>query len=355
MNANIAFMCELEEDYRRASGLNSRKHYKIFYGQVFLAPILTLGLNPGGDPEGISHDGTRQNDGSPASASASFFEGMENDVLDCEWRENTGLRKLLLPVVGQDRDRFRREIVKTNISFRRSRSIRDINLTKAAQEAAPFLGRVIARVRPQVIILTGSFMENFLRLHALESFRIAVPDRLARAPGFVFSTASARLRADNSETIVVQVGHASRFAWTYDRHRIPDEIARLMRQSVESDQGHIASVGVPNSPPMYPCRTRRTTAMSQTRNPRLAELDQKWCALRIAPHFWRVHHFSDPKFSGKRVTLAAFVGWCEPREILGENTQTLARALDVANRVKGGQPLDAALRDAWTAFPVITR
>jgi hypothetical protein len=78
MDSNIDFMRRLEDDYRTASGLQTRRHYKIFYGQVFAAAILTLSINPGGDPEGTSDDGMRQKNGSPASASASFFEGLEN-------------------------------------------------------------------------------------------------------------------------------------------------------------------------------------------------------------------------------------------------------------------------------------
>jgi len=135
MTANVDFMRALEEEYRRASGLEKRSKYKIFYGQVFPAPILTLGLNPGGTPDGTSGDGTRQKDGSMASASASYFENMENDVIDCDWRENTGLRKLLLPLVGHDHDRFRREIVKSNVAFRRSRAVGDIDFEAVCQVA----------------------------------------------------------------------------------------------------------------------------------------------------------------------------------------------------------------------------
>ena len=148
----------------RFPGLKNRSEDKIFYWQVFPAPILTLGLNPGGTPEGTSEDGTRQKDGSPASSSASYFEHMENDVLDCDWQENNGLRKLLLPLVGEDRDRFGGEIVKTNIAFRRSRAVRDIDLRAAEQEAIPFIERIIARVSPRLIVHTGVGLYRFLSL-----------------------------------------------------------------------------------------------------------------------------------------------------------------------------------------------
>ena len=94
MNADIEFMRELEEEYRTVSGANDRSEYKIFYGQAFQAPILTLGLNPGGVPAETSKDGVWKKDGSRASSSASYFERKENDILDCDWPENIGLRKI---------------------------------------------------------------------------------------------------------------------------------------------------------------------------------------------------------------------------------------------------------------------
>lgn len=355
MDSNIGFMRQLEDDYRKASGLQTRRHYKIFYGQVFPAPILTLGINPGGDPEGTSDDGMRQKNGSPASASASFFEELENDVLDCEWRENTGLRKLLLPLVGRDYDRFRREVVKTNVAFRRSTSSADINMAAAAVEAAPFLDRIITRVRPRVILLTGGTKNRFLRRHAAESVSIARSDRLANAPSFVFSAERARLTADNLETIVVQVAHASRFAWTYDRHHVPDEIALLMGHPTGGGKGDRAPTALLKRPEPKPNTTGQPITMPQPLKPDLAELEAKWRLLGITTEFYRVHHFSHPGFSGKRETLGYFIKYCESHEIGDQNQQTLARALDVARRVGGGQSLESALDEAWQTFPIITK
>ncbi len=88
----------------------------------------------------------------------------------------------------------------------------------------------------------------------------------------------------------------------------------------------------------------------------LAELGAEWWSLGIAAEFWRVHHFRDPKFSGKHVSLETHIKHCrKQREIGIENAETLKRGLDVAKRVKAGQPLHTALNDAWAAFPVLTR
>ena len=45
---HIQFMRDLEERYKRASGLRDRSQYKIFYSPVRPADILVLGINPGG-------------------------------------------------------------------------------------------------------------------------------------------------------------------------------------------------------------------------------------------------------------------------------------------------------------------
>jgi hypothetical protein len=232
MTANVDFMRMLEQDYRRASGLKSRAHYKIFYGQVFPAPILTLGLNPGGDPEGVSEDGSHQKDGSPASSSASYFEGMENDVRDSEWPENTGLRKLLLPLVAADRERCRREIIKTNIAFRRSRAVRDIDLAAAEGEAVPFIDRIMAWVGPRLIVLTGVGTDRFLSLYALDSRPLAETIKARGINHVVFAATAARLRSTGREAVVVQVAHASQFAWTYERYGVSAKIAELIGSPV---------------------------------------------------------------------------------------------------------------------------
>ncbi len=352
MTSNIEFMRQLEDGFRKVSALRNRSQYKIFYGQVFPAPILTLGMNPGGDPDGTSEDGTRQPDGSPASASPSYFEHMENDVIDCEWRENLGLRKLLMPLVGHDAERFRQEVVKTNIAFRRSRAVGDIRLATAAHEAAPFLGRIIDRVRPTVIILTGSILDRFLHLHASTVRQIARPLRLDNAPAFAFAAAHVRLKWGSWETIVVQVAHASRFAWTYDRLGIPNEIAQLVGLSYLNRD---YDAGVATTPKRSSTPSENPGSMAPQRNEALARLESKWLSLGIAQEFHRVHHFSDPKFSGKRETLKGFIKWCDGRDIQGENAQTVQRALDVVTRVEASHTFDDALYGAWAAFPVVTR
>jgi hypothetical protein len=364
MTANVEFMRALEEEYRQVSGVKNRSEYKIFYGQVFPSPILTLGLNPGGTPEGTSEDGTRQKDGSLASSSGSYFEQMENDILDCDWRENRGLRKLLLPLVSHDHNRFRSEIVKTNIAFRRSRVVSDIDLAVAEREAVPFIETIIARVSPRLIVLTGPSIDRFLTLYALDSRPLT---ETIKAPGInhvVFATKAARLRSVDRETIVVQVAHASQFAWTYDRYDVPAKIAGLMGKVVgqggSTESGaQRTSASIPTALPTnalgHQAPEARVAPTRRFNNPRLAELESRWRDLGIGSQFHQVHHFASPKFSGKRASLDRFIAWCDVREIRAENAQTLERALNVACRVKDGQDFKEALKQAWAAHPIVTR
>jgi hypothetical protein len=362
MIANVDFMRALEEEYRQVSGLKNRSEYKIFYGQVFSSPILTLGLNPAGTPEGTNEDGIRQKDGSRASSSGSYFELMENDILDCDWRENTGLRKLLLPLVGQDHNRFRSEIVKTNIAFRRSRAVSGIDLKKAAREAVPFIERIIARVGPRLIVLTGPSIDRFLTLYALDGRPLTETIKDPDINHVVFAATQARLRCVDRETIVVQVAHASQFAWTYERYGVPAKIARLMGNAIGqvTENGiQRTSASIPTALPTdalgHQAPETRVAPTMRLNDPRLAELESRWSDLGMGPQFYRVHHFASHKFSGKRVSLDKFIAWCEGREIRDENAQTLERALDVARRVKDGQDFKQALGQAWAAHPIVTR
>ena len=49
VDAQVAFMKDLEHRYQEVSGLQDRSAYKIFYGPVRPAPVMVLGINPGGD------------------------------------------------------------------------------------------------------------------------------------------------------------------------------------------------------------------------------------------------------------------------------------------------------------------
>lgn len=222
-----SFMRDLETRFKRATGLQDRAHYKIFYCQVRPAPILTLGINPGGDPLRTNSNGRTQKDGTIAAASASFYENDEHDVLDCQWRENSGLLTVLTPLVGGEPTAIRANVVKTNMAFHRSAKIKDIDIDAATNQAAPFLAEILNVVRPATVLLTGVSIDEFTNRFASHSTVLAAPERDPDVRQVVFAASRAILRPTGAETLVVQVAHASQFGWTYARYRVASRIAAL--------------------------------------------------------------------------------------------------------------------------------
>lgn len=49
-------MKDIEHRYQEVSGLQDRSACKIFYGPVRPAPVMVLGINPGGDPAEVVAD-----------------------------------------------------------------------------------------------------------------------------------------------------------------------------------------------------------------------------------------------------------------------------------------------------------
>jgi len=143
-SASIARMRALETRYQAASGLSDRRDYKIYYSPVRPADILTLGDNPGGNPNDIKP-------GAPeTSASEGYFEHNEHDLLDCSWPENNVL-KLLVPLLGSSREQVHQAVVKTNLAFRRSPTKKSLafGIDRAMDEAVPFLEEIISVVQPK--------------------------------------------------------------------------------------------------------------------------------------------------------------------------------------------------------------
>lgn len=221
------FMRKLEERFQLATKLPNRAHYKIFYGQVRPAPILTLGINPGGAPSNTASDGRTHKDGVIAAASASFFENDEHDVLDCNWRENSGLRAVLTPLVGGDTELIRQNVVKTNMAFHRSAKKSDINIDTAMDQTKPFLSEIIGLVRPSMVLLTGVPIREFNDRYASDSTVLAEPERDSSVKQIVFAASKSRLLKTGEDVYVIQLAHASQFGWTYGRYKVAERIAQL--------------------------------------------------------------------------------------------------------------------------------
>jgi hypothetical protein len=222
------FMRDLEGRFQKKTGLADRSQNRIFYSQIRPAPILTMGINPGGDPAKTSKDGCTHTDGTVGSKSSSYFEGDEHDVLDCAWKENNGLRKLLVPLVAGERERIRHEVMKSNLAFRRSAKVTGIEREKAYGEAEPFLSEIIAEVKPKLVLLTGPALQVFVDRFASPIQVLAEPEKDTNVRQIIFAAALVKLRATGSEAVAAQVAHASQFGWTYDRYDVSNRIMAMM-------------------------------------------------------------------------------------------------------------------------------
>lgn len=224
----VPFMQSLETRYRAASGLVDRSQYKVFYGPVRPAEILVLGINPGGDPAEMMPDGVRYRVGPRVgAASAGYYEKNESDLLDCTWRENNVL-KIIVPLVGGDREEVRTQVVKSNVAFRRSKKANEIDIGRAKTEAVPFLAEIIEAVRPRLILLTGVRLDEFARRYCEISVPVGETVRDDAVKQTVFRAAHVTPRASTAPVLAVQVAHASQFSWTYDRYEVADRIRKLL-------------------------------------------------------------------------------------------------------------------------------
>lgn len=148
---DLEFMAELDEQYREASKLQERRFYSIFYSRIAPAPIMILGINPGGDPSTWTM---------PAGADE-FCTNWQHDYVDERYPIQGAMLPLLTSTLGIIPDIVRR-IPKTNMVFRRSsqegrfsEQQNGMTMDAALLETAPFLKRIIQRVSPKAIIFEG--------------------------------------------------------------------------------------------------------------------------------------------------------------------------------------------------------
>jgi hypothetical protein len=203
------WMRQLDTDYRKATGLEARADYSIFYSQVAPSPILILGWNPGGDPATWTEE---------ALASSSLYEHGEHEYVDCHYRIARVMRELLEEALDLDGFEPIRKIPKSNIIFRRSRAMDGLSLSdaEALDEAQPFVQRIIRHTNPELILLEGmGTFDRFLRRYCSDvrvdpdDTPITTPNGPGRAT--IFQSASAIPKALGRPVTVLGLGHPSRY------------------------------------------------------------------------------------------------------------------------------------------------
>jgi hypothetical protein len=157
----IALMREIESEYRQVSGLSDSRYYKIFYSRIDPAPMLLLGINPGGAPDQA---------GEILSASEGYFENFEHDYVDCDYTLQRVMLPFLQQILGATCDEIR-HVPKTNLAFRRSpdedrfKQYHPMTLGAAMKEARPSLSRIIRTVEPKMILMETMKPDVFSSLY----------------------------------------------------------------------------------------------------------------------------------------------------------------------------------------------
>ena len=232
----VEWMKNLEARYRRQSGLKDRSQYAIFYCPVRPAPILVLGINPGGDPNDVLADGVRlrSNPSRRGAASAGYYENNEHSMLDCDWPENE-IVDLLAAILG-NREAIREKVVKTNLAFRRSpgtdsfKRIHGMTLNRGYQEAEQYIREIVEIAQPRLVLLEGSILRYFKRTanisdgvpagDVIKTMHRGRQIDLYRAERVAIPSVSGRV-------VLVQLAHPTYHGSKYVREGVADRIKRL--------------------------------------------------------------------------------------------------------------------------------
>ena len=157
----IALMSDIDTEFRKSSGLSDPRYYKIFYSRIDPAPLLVLGINPGGAPD---------QEEEIISASAGYFEKFEHDYVDCDYAIQRVMLPFLQNILGATSEEIR-GIPKSNLAFRRSpgedsfRAYHQLTLAAAMKESHPSMVRIIQNVQPKMILLETMKPEVFSTLY----------------------------------------------------------------------------------------------------------------------------------------------------------------------------------------------
>ena len=150
-------------------------------------------------------------------------------MLDCDWKENKGLKKLLMPLLNGDETAIRSGVVKTNLAFRRSPRVKDIDIEAAKAEAAPFLSEIMAVVSPRLVVLTSLDLPAFLSCFCGSVSDPAEQIRDEKVRQVVFDSATAQINGCHSRSLIVRVAHASQFSWTYAKYNVAERIVAALQ------------------------------------------------------------------------------------------------------------------------------
>jgi hypothetical protein len=206
----ITLMRDIERRYQLASGLRDFSQYAIFYSRIDPAPLLVLGLNPGGSPV----------DDDLQVASRTFFQGFEHDYVDCAYPIQKVMLPFLMYVLAATADEIR-HVPKSNLVFRRSpgenefRALHGMTMNAGMREARQFVCEIMQHVQPRMILLEAMRHKRFADVYGGggqgELLRDAIFARFRGQSCRIFDARMMHVECLDRIVPVVSLGHPSSF------------------------------------------------------------------------------------------------------------------------------------------------
>ena len=224
-------MRAIDAEFRAASGISERRHYKIFYSHIHPFPLLVLGQNPVGET-----------DGTDLAASAGFFENWEHDYLcfrsDTRYALARPMCELLSAALQTISVDELRQVPATNVIFRRSRNTAALNLSTAtaARESAPGLHKILKAVNPRALLLiSNTAYKLFKTLHCegqsvKENAAPQVFTPNGKADACIFLSAQGRVIGLDRIVPLFMVGHPSKYAGRREWPQVLQAVHQGLRQ-----------------------------------------------------------------------------------------------------------------------------
>ena len=219
MTDGIKLMADIDQRFRRETGLNHSRHFAIFYSRIQQSKLMVLGINPGGSPNDSAYpiDSLR-------------FDVWRHEYVDENYRIAAIMRPALMRALGAERAEDIRGVPKANVIFHRSPDTLGMDLKRLAAICAPFLKEIIAFVDPEIIVCEGNASREHLFANAfsnvIEDKSATIIDLYRGRSCRFFTKHQGYCLANRKKVTVLSTGHPSTFGHLSGWHRVEQALAQ---------------------------------------------------------------------------------------------------------------------------------
>ena len=228
----MASMQAIERGYQKISGLTDKRLYKLFYSHIHPFPVMVLGLNPGGDPNGKLFE-----------AEDPLYRHYEHDYLLFQNQAGYTLAGIMTTflsnVLEAPDEKLLSRVPATNVIFRRSKAmgpefsrLHGMSSESAFSEGIPTLQEIVKVVDPQLLFIVSPAAYDMFRTictDVRESEWIKVPNGSNQSR--FFGSIRAKLPWINQqERHIVVTGHPSKYARRTEWGDVESESRKLCRK-----------------------------------------------------------------------------------------------------------------------------